>query len=59
MYYIKETYLVNGLTFFTLELNQKKKKKTGLFLKCKYILFNLTLIYHILILCMFIRGPFK
>lgn len=25
MYYIKETYLVNGLTFFTLELNQKKK----------------------------------
>lgn len=26
MYYIKETYLVNGLTFFTLELNQKKKK---------------------------------
>lgn len=32
MYYIKETYLVNGLTFFTLELNQKKKKKLGYFL---------------------------
>lgn len=59
MYYIKETYLVHGFTFFALELNQKKKK-SRLFFKCKYILFNLILIFHhILILYMFIRGPFK